>query len=123
MGLLGMIVAMLASLRDESTMFAEYEALGIRPSVLARSNALRLAALSMIGLVAGIGGGLVAVRLIGALVAVTGSGAVPIPPIETVVDWRATTALILTIGLASVAAAFLLTGRAFSRPVAERLRA
>jgi hypothetical protein len=123
MGLLGMIVAIGASLRDESAMFAEYEALGIRPSVLARSTALRFAALSTAGLAAGIGGGFLAVRLIGALVAVTGSGSVPIPPIQTVVDWPAVTALLAGIGAVAITASLLLAQRAFGRPVSERLRA
>ena len=123
LGLFGLLVAIRASLRDESSILAEYEALGIRPSVLARSTALRLAALSLIGIVAGLGGGLLAVRLIGSLVAVTAGGGIPIPPIQTIVAWPGVLALLAVVGVAGVVSAFILARRAFVRPVAERLRA
>jgi hypothetical protein len=123
LGLLGLLVAIRATLRDESAILAEYEALGIRPSVLTRSTATRLAALSVIGIAAGLGGGLLAVRLVGSLVAVTAGGGVPIPPIETVISWPDVAVLLAVVAAVAVAAALLLARNAFVRPVAQRLRA
>jgi hypothetical protein len=123
LGLLGLVVAIRASLRDESAVTAEYEALGIPPSLLARSTTLRLVLVSLIGVGAGTIGGLLAARLVGALVAVNGTGTKPIPPIETTTAWAATAALLGVVLVAGVAAAPILARRAFARPVAERLRA
>ena len=122
LGLVGMVVAISTSLRDENAIMAEYEALGIRPSILAGSTALRLAALSAVGLAAGVAGGFLALRLIGALVAVTAGGTAPIPPIRAVAEWTGAALLIAAMGTAAFLAAWLLSRRAFRRPVAERLR-
>jgi hypothetical protein len=123
LGLLGLGIAIVASLRDEAPMLAEYEALGIGPSLLARSAATRLAALSLIGVAVGLVGGYFAVRLVAALVAVTGGGLLPVPPIEAVVPWGAAGTLIGGVGFVAVGCALVLARRAFRRPVAERLRA
>jgi hypothetical protein len=123
LGLLGLVVAIRATLRDESAILAEYEALGVPPSVLARSTAIRLAALSFVGIAAGLGGGLLAVNLVGSLVAVTAGGGLPIPSIHAVIAWPEVLALLAVVAAAAVAAAFLLARRAFLQPVAQRLRA
>jgi hypothetical protein len=123
LGLLGLLVAIRAILRDESSILAEYEALGIRPSVLARSTAIRLTAFSVIGVAAGIGGGLLAGRLVGSLVAVTGGGGVPLPPIQAVISWPSMAVLLAVVAAAAIAAALILARKTFARPVAQRLRA
>jgi hypothetical protein len=123
LALLGLLVAIRASLRDESPVLAEYEALGIPPNVLARSTTLRLALVSLIGVAAGAVGGFLAARLVGALVAVTGSGTKPVPPIATTITWTGTAALLTIVVVAAVVGATTLARRAFVRPVAERLRA
>jgi ABC-type antimicrobial peptide transport system permease subunit len=123
LGLLGLLVAIRAMLRDESSILAEYEALGIRPSVLARSTATRLTALSLVGIAAGIGGGLLAVRLVGSLVAVTAGGGVPLPPIQATISWPSMAVLLAVVAAAAIAAALILARNAFARPVAQRLRA
>ena len=123
LGLLGLILASRATLGAERLVLAEYEALGVRPAALARSTQLRLIALSVFGVVAGFLGGLLAVRLIGSLVAVTGTAARPLPPIEPVVAWRADAVVIAVMTAAGVVAAALLARRAFRETAARRLRA
>lgn len=122
LALIGLILAIQTSLRNESTMHAEYEALGISPNVLARSAGVRLAALSFVGVAAGVGGSFLALRLISTLVSVTAGGGVPVPSILPVVVWPAVVFFVVGFAAAGFAGAYVLSRRAFSRPVAERLR-
>ncbi|MDQ3858883.1 MAG: hypothetical protein M3327_10635, partial [Actinomycetota bacterium] len=123
LGLLGLILASRATLTSERLVLAEYEALGVRPSLLARSTQLRLIALSVFGVAAGFLGGLLAVRLIGSLVAVTGTAAAPLPPIEPVVAWQADAILLASLVLGALVAATLLARHALRETAARRLRA
>jgi hypothetical protein len=123
LGLLGLILAARATLAAERLLLAEYEALGVRPATLARSTQLRLIALSLLGVVAGFLGGLLAVRLIGALVAVTGTAARPLPPIAPVVDWRVDAIVVATMAVAALVGAALLARRTLRETAARRLRA
>ncbi|MDQ3859438.1 MAG: hypothetical protein M3327_13515, partial [Actinomycetota bacterium] len=102
---------------------AEYEALGVRPATLARSTQLRLIALSSFGVAAGFLGGLLAVRLIGSLVAVTGTAARPLPPIEPVVAWHADVVVVAIVTVAALVGAALLARPALRETAARRLRA
>ncbi|HEV3407219.1 MAG TPA: hypothetical protein VG079_00905 [Gaiellaceae bacterium] len=121
--LLGLALATRSTLAAESALNAEYEALGVPPATLARSLQARLVALSLVGLAAGLVGGAVGVRLIGAFVAVTGAAARPLPPIEPVIAWRSGAAVVAAVGLAGVATAAVLAGRALRETAARRLRA
>lgn len=123
LGLLGLILAARATLAAERLELAEYEALGVRRATLARSTQLRLVALSILGIGAGFLGGLLAVRLIGALVAVTGTAGQPLPPIEPVVAWRADAVVISVMAAAALVSAALLARRALRETAARRLRA
>jgi hypothetical protein len=123
LGLLGLVLAVRAALAAERTLLGEYEALGVPPSTLARSTQLRLFAVSLLGVAAGFLGGLVSVRLIGASVAVTGGGDRPLPPIEPLVAWLADSVLAGVVGIAALAAAAVLAGRALRESVSRRLRA
>lgn len=124
LGLLGLILAARATLAAERLVLAEYEALGIRPATLARSTQLRLIALSVFGVAAGFLGGLLAVRLIGSLVAVTGTAATrPLPPIEPVIAWQADAIVVAVMAVAAVFGAALLARRALRETTARRLRA
>jgi hypothetical protein len=123
LGLLGLVLAVRSALESERTLLGEYEALGVPPATLARSTQLRLFALSMLGVAAGLLGGLVAVRLVGASVAVTGSGDRPLPPIEPLVAWRTDSVLAGTVGIAALALAAMLARRALRESAARRLRA
>jgi FtsX-like permease family protein len=123
LGLVGLVVATRSALTTERLVLAEYEALGVSPRALRRSAQLRLLVLSAVGVAAGLAGGAVGVRLVGALVAVTGTGTRPLPPIASVVDWTAAAVVVGALVAAAVGATALLAGRALSEPAARRLRA
>jgi hypothetical protein len=123
LGLLGLALATRSALVSERLQLAEYEALGVPPRSLRRSAQVRLFAISAFGIVAGVIGALLGLRLIAAFVAVTGTAERPLPPIESVIAWSALGGVVAAVGLASVAAAALLTRRALRETAAGRLRA
>jgi hypothetical protein len=123
LALLGLVLAARSTLTSERLLLAEYEALGVPPRVLARSTQVRLVALSLVGVVAGFAGALLAVRLVGAFVAVTGSARRPLPPIAPHVAATAGTIVLVAVAAAGLAAVALLAARAFRETAARRLRA
>ena len=123
LGLVGLVVATRSALTSERLVLAEYEALGVSPRALRRTAQVRLLILSAAGVAAGIAGGALGVRLVGAFVAVTGSATSPLPPIASVVAWAAGAAVVGALAVAAVGAASLLAGRAVREPAARRLRA
>jgi hypothetical protein len=123
LALLGLALASRWTLGAERLLLAEYEALGVPPRTIARSLQLRLLVLSAVGVAAAFLGAFVAVRLVGAAVAVTGEGGVPLPPIEPVVAWRLGIVLAGAVGLAAFVAARLLASKAMRETAAVRLRA
>jgi hypothetical protein len=79
---------------DEQALWREYEALGVRPSVLGRSLVIR-ALIPLAGGVAGaVVGGVVATRLTASLVALTATGGSPLPPILAASGWVAALLLV-----------------------------
>jgi hypothetical protein len=123
LGLIGLVLATRSALASERGVLAEYEALGVSPAALRRTVQLRLLLLSALGIAAGVAGGVLGVRLIGAFVAVTGTARTPLPPIVAVVDWVAVVAVVAALVAAALAAAALVAGRALREPAARRLRA
>jgi hypothetical protein len=123
LGVLGLVVATRTALRDERALFAEYEALGVPPASLARSTQVRIALLTVLGLVAGLVGGLATVGLISALVAVTGSATAPLPPIRTAIAWPLSLALLAVVGTAAFVVAGWLAARELRSSTGGRLRA
>ena len=120
---LGLLVGVRSTLDSERLQAAEYEALGVAPSLLARSVQLRLVALSAFGLGAGFLGGVLAVRLIGAFVAVTGTATSPIPSIVPVVAWIPAAIVVAALGAVALVSAHLVARRALRGPAARRLTA
>jgi hypothetical protein len=123
LGLIGLVLATRSALASERVVLGEYEALGVSPAALRRTVQLRLLVLSALGIAAGVAGGVLGVRLIGAFVAVTGTARRPLPPIVAVVDWVAVVAVVAALVAAALAAAALVAGRALKEPAARRLRA
>jgi len=123
LGLLGLLLAVRSTLSSERLVLAEYEALGVRPATLARSTLVRVVALSTLGIAAGFVGALLAVRLIGALVAVTPGAGRPLPPIRPVVHWDADLAVVVLTAAGAFASAAFLARRALRETAAQRLRA
>jgi hypothetical protein len=123
LGLVGLVLAARSALVAERLEIAEYEALGVPRSALRRSAQLRLLALAVLGVAAGLLGGFVSVRLTGAFVAVTGTAKSPLPPIATVVAWPAAGVVVGAVAVAAAVAAALVAGRALRESTARRLRA
>lgn len=121
--ILGLIVATRSSLVSERLLLAEYEALGVPPTVLRRSMQIRLVCACMLGVLAGILGGLLALLLVSVSVAITGEGGAPLPPIEPVVDWLDVAIVVGAVAAAAVTSAWLLARRATLESAAGRLRA
>jgi putative ABC transport system permease protein len=123
LAVLGLLVGVRSTLGADRLLAAEYEALGVPPSTLARSVQLRLALLSVLGIGAGLLGGVLAVRLVGALVAVTGTGAAPLPSIVPVVAWLPLAALLGAVGAVALTVTLWLARTAYRTPAATRLTA
>jgi hypothetical protein len=121
LGVAGFVVAIRAIARDERQELAEYEAQGVDPVQLGTALRIRLATMASVGLVAAIAGGIAGNALTAGLVAVSGSGREPLPPIEARVAWVACVALLLAVGVA-VAAVTRSGSRPSSVPIARRLR-
>jgi hypothetical protein len=123
LALLGLVVAARSTLESERLALAEYEALGVPPRSLARSTQVRLLVLSVLGIVAGVAGALLAVRLVGAFVAVTGAGGRPLPPIEPVIAWQPGVFILIAVAAVALLNTTVLAARALREPAAKRLRA
>jgi hypothetical protein len=123
LAVLGLLVGVRSTLASERMLSAEYEALGVPPATLVRSVQLRLVLLSVIGIGAGLLGGVLAVRLVGALVAVTAGGGTPLPSIVPVAAWIPAAAVLAVVGAVALAAALVLARGAFRGPAARRLTA
>jgi hypothetical protein len=123
LGFAGLVLATRSAMASERLVLAEYEALGVAPRALRRSAQLRIFAVSALGLVAGLLGGVLGVRLVGAFVAVTGTARRPLPPIVSVVAWKTGAVVLAVLVAAALAAASLVAGRALREPAARRLRA
>lgn len=123
LAVLGLVLAVRSDLLAERQLFAEYEALGVPPSTLARSVQYRLVSLCVLGLLASILGAALAVRLTSAFVAVTGSATRPLPPIEPVIAWAPGVLILAAVAALSVAAASRLAARSFRQSTGARLRA
>ncbi len=123
LGLVGLVFAARTAVVSDRLVNAEYEALGVLPSSLRRSAQTRLVALALFGVLAGVGGAVLTIRLIVASVAVTGTAERPLPPILPVIDWPAAAVVLASVVATGVAAAALLTARSMRRTAAARLRA
>ena len=123
LALMGLVLSARSTLAAERLALAEYEALGVAPRLLRRSTQLRLLVLSAVGVAAGLGGAVLATRVIGALVAVTGTARRPLPPIASVVAWSAGAVVLAALVVAALATTAVAAGRALREPVAKRLRA
>jgi hypothetical protein len=123
LALLGLVLLTRSTLEAERLLLAEYEAMGVPPATLVRSLQARVLVLSLVGVAAGVLGALAAVRMVGALVAVTGASTRPLPPIEPVVAWGAIGIVLAAVAVACVATAAVLAGRATAARAGGRLRA
>jgi hypothetical protein len=122
LGLLGLALAVRSTLGAERAVLAEFEALGVPRATLGRSLQARVAVLSILGIGAALVGGALAVFLLSAFVAVTGSAERPLPPIEGVVAWRSGAVLLAFVAGLALVLASTFARRALDRPTGGRLR-
>jgi hypothetical protein len=123
LGVASLVIATRSVLSSERALLAEYEALGVPPSTLAHSTQLSLVLLAGLGVAAGCVGALLAVRLVGAFVAVTATATRPLLPIQTVVAWAAGATALGAIAAGSLVAVTVLARRTMREPPTRRLRA
>jgi hypothetical protein len=123
LSLIGLVLAARSALVSERPQLAEYEALGVARSVLRRSAQLRLFALSVLGIAAGLLGGFLSARLTGAFVAVTGTAKRPLPPIATVIAWPAAAIVLIALTFTGAVGASVVARHALRESSARRLRA
>jgi hypothetical protein len=123
LGVASLLIATRSALASERALLAEYEALGVPPRTLSRSTQLSLVLLAALGVAAGVLGALVAIRLVGAFVAVTATATRPLLPIQTVVAWAGAASVLGAVTVASVATVAVLAARTLREPPTTRLRA
>ena len=122
LALFGLVLSIRLVLTAERRTLAEYEALGVARRTLGLAMQLRLVFLSLLGLAAAIAGAALAVRLVAALVAVTGTAGRPLPPITTAIAWQAGGILLAAVAAAVVFVAAALVGRDLREATGRRLR-
>jgi hypothetical protein len=122
LALLGLVLSIRLALESERGVLAEYEALGVAPRTLGLAMQLRLVFLSLLGLAAALVGASLAVRLVTALVAVTGTATRPLPPITTAIAWQTGGVLLGVVAVAVILAAPMLVGRSLREAAGRRLR-
>ena len=120
LALAGLLLVVVADLRDERGELFDLEAQGATPETLRRHLRLRALMLVGMGLVGGIVTGAVLSALVVSLVEVTANATAPQPPLELSVDWS-----VLALGLLAYAAAAALlvsavTWNAFRAPAVGR---
>jgi hypothetical protein len=123
LGVASLLIATRSALTSERALLAEYEALGVPPRTLARSTQLSLVLLAALGVAAGVLGALLALRLVGAFVAVTATATRPLLPIQVVVAWAGAATVLGAVTVTGVAAVAVLAWRALREPPTARLRA
>lgn len=122
LALLGLVLSVRLALAAERRVLAEYEALGIAPRTLGVSVQLRLVFLCLLGLLAAVAGAALAVRLVAALVAVTGTARQPLPPITTAIAWQSGGLLLGVVAAVAILSATTLVRRGLHQAIGERLR-
>ncbi|MDQ4082574.1 MAG: hypothetical protein M3123_06760, partial [Actinomycetota bacterium] len=113
LALAGLLLGMVADLRDERGEFFELEAQGAEPADLRRLVRLRALVVATIGLVGGVLTGVVLSLLVVGFVRLTANAATPEPPLLLVVDWPVV--FLAVISYAALAAVLVLAvaARAF----------
>ncbi len=87
LALVGLLLGLVADLRDESGELFELEAQGADPTTLRRHLRLRAAGTVLFGLAGGLGAGAVLTSLVVGLVTLTAGAAAAEPPLRLSLDW------------------------------------
>ncbi|MGB2954278.1 MAG: FtsX-like permease family protein, partial [Gaiellaceae bacterium] len=104
LALVGLLLGLVADLRDESGELLDLEAQGATPATLRRHVRLRTFVVAAFALVGGLGAGAALVALVVRLVALTAEATAPEPPLALSLDWKVVG---LAVGVYLAAAALL----------------
>ncbi len=88
LALVGLVLGVVADLRDESGELLDLEAQGADPAMLRRHLRLRALLVCALGVLGGLGTGAAMSALVVDLVSLTANATVPEPPLLLAVDWR-----------------------------------
>ena len=88
LALVGLVLGVVADLRDESGELLDLEAQGADPAMLRRHLRLRALFVAVFGVIGGIGTGAAMSALVVDLVSLTANATAPEPPLLLAVDWR-----------------------------------
>ncbi|MGZ4389289.1 MAG: hypothetical protein ACXVZL_07900 [Gaiellaceae bacterium] len=108
LAVVGLLLGLLADMRDESGELFDLETQGAEPALLRRHLRLRTLVVAAVGAVGGIATGAVLSALVLDLVRVTANAAAPEPPLALTLDWRLVgigAAGFVALGAAALAAA------------------
>ena len=118
---MGLLLGLVADLRDESGELFDLESQGAGPPALRRHLRLRALAVAELGLAGGIVTGAVLSALVVDLVVLTANAAAPQPPLRLAVSWPVVLAALAGYVLLAAAIAVAATARAFRARSAGRL--
>jgi hypothetical protein len=120
LALAGLLLVVVADLRDERGELFDLEAQGATPDTLRRHLRLRALMLVGMGVVGGIVTGAVLSVLVVSLVEVTANATAPQPPLVLSVDWAVLALALVAYVAAAAALVSAVTWNAFRSPVAGR---
>jgi hypothetical protein len=112
---LGVLLSVLAALRDERAELFDLEAQGAPPAALRLELRLRAALVLVLGCAGGVALGAVLSRFVVALVLVSAGGQAPDPPLLPATGWLEVLLGLAGLALAALALAWLATALAFRR--------
>jgi hypothetical protein len=116
----GLVLAVAGAVRDDRTALYDLEAQGVAPAVLRRQLRFRAAIVGAVGLAAAVVVGLLLSAATVALVQVTATAGVPVPPLQRHVAWTVVGAGLGAFVLLAAAAVGIATRAAFSASLPAR---
>jgi ABC-type lipoprotein release transport system permease subunit len=121
LALVGLLLGLVADMRDESGELFDLESQGAGPPALRRHLRLRALAVAEFGLLGGIVTGAVLSALVVDLIVLTANAAAPEPPLRLAVDWPVVLLALLVYTVLSVGLLAVATSLAFRARSAGRL--
>lgn len=121
LALMGLVLGVVADLRDERGELFDLESQGAAPSTLRAHLQLRAALVAAVGVIGGIATGAILAALIVSLVTLTAEGALPQPPLVLAFDWPLVVLAFLAYVAVGMVAVALTTRRAFRANAPGRL--
>ncbi|HEY0389901.1 MAG TPA: hypothetical protein VGC71_15785 [Gaiellales bacterium] len=116
----GLVLAVASAVRDDRTALFDLEAQGVPPAVLRRQLRIRAVIVAAVGLAAALVIGLALSAATVALVQVTATAGVPVPPLQRHMAWPVVAGGLAAFLLIAAASVTLATHAAFSAPLPAR---